>query len=173
VRRTPALAILLVLAAGCGRGAATVPPGAIAVVGGRPVPRSALDDQLAQSRRVYAARGQDFPKQGTDAYRRLRDNAVRLLVDRTQLELAAQKLGIAISPGQVDARLRRFKQSAFGGSEARYRARLRATGMTDADLRRATLDELLVAALERKSPSALKKHLSVSYAKGLAPADGG
>ena len=54
-----------------------------------------------------------------------------------------------IRPAQVDARLRRFKRTAFGGSEARYRARLRAIGMTDADVRRATRDELLVAALQR------------------------
>ena len=79
---------LIVVTAGCGQDRATVPPGAIAVVGDRSVPRSALDAQLAQSRRAYAARGQDFPKPGTDSYRRLQDNAVRLLVDRTRLELA-------------------------------------------------------------------------------------
>ena len=78
---------LIVVTAGCGQDRATVPPGAIAVVGDRSVPRSALDAQLAQSRRAYAARGQDFPKPGTDSYRRLQDNAVRLLVDRTLAKL--------------------------------------------------------------------------------------
>lgn len=166
-------AVLLLAAAGCGHDGAAVPAGAIAVVGDRPVPASALDAQLAQSRRAYAARGQMFPKAGTDAYRRLRDNAVRLLVDRTQLELAAQKLGIAIGRAQVDARLRRLEQTSFGGSEARYRARLRAVGMTEADMRRAIRDELLVAALEQAKSSSLEKPLSVSYAKGFAPAAGG
>lgn len=173
MRRIALVAALLVVAAGCGHDRATVPPGAIAVVGDRAVPRSALDAQIAQSRRAYAARGQAFPKLGTDAYRRLRDDAVRLLVDRTQLELAAQKLGIVIRPDQVDARLRKLKQTAFGGSEARYRARLRAVGMTNADVRRATRDELLVAALQRANPSALEKVLPVSYATGLAPAANG
>jgi hypothetical protein len=173
MKRFALLAALVVVAAGCGHDRATVPPDAVALVGDRPVLRSSLDDQLGQSRRAYATRGQTFPKPGTDAYRRLQDNAVRLLVDRTRLELAAQKLGIAIRPAQVDARLRRFKQAAFGGSEARYRARLRATGMTDADLRRATRDELLVAALEKTDPSALEKPSSVSYGKGFAPAANG
>jgi len=171
VKRAALLGALIVVAAGCGQDRVTVPPGAIAVVGDRPVPRSVLDAQLAQSRRAYAARGQEFPKPGTDAYRRLRDNAVRLVVERIQLELAAQKLGLVIRPDQVDARVQRFKLTTFGGSEARYRARLRTIGMTDADVRRATRDELLVAALEKKKPSALRKLLPVSYAKGFAPAD--
>jgi hypothetical protein len=173
MRRFVLLAALLAAAAGCGQGGTTVPPGAIAVVGDRAVPRSALDAQLAQSRRAYAARGQAFPKLGTAAYRSLQDNAVRLVVDRTRLELAAQKLGITIRPLQVDARLRQLEQNAFGGSKARYRARLRATGMTDADVRRATRDELLAAAVEKAKPSALEKPLSVSYANGFAPADDG
>jgi hypothetical protein len=173
MRRFVLLAALLVAPAGCGSGSTTVPTGAIAVVGDRAVPLRALDGQLAQSRRAYAARGQAFPNPGTAAYRRLRDNAVRLVVDRTRLELAAQKLGIAIRPAQVDARLRQIEQTAFGGNEARYRARLRALGMTDADVRRATRDELLVAAVEKAKPSALEKPLSVSYAKGFAPAAGG
>lgn len=171
MKRVALLATVVVVAAGCGHDSATVPAGAIALVGGRPVPRSALDTVLAQSRRAYAAHGQAFPKQGTDAYRKLQDNAVRLLVDRTRLELAAQKLGIVIRPAQVDARLRRLKQSAFGGSEVRYRARLRATGMTDDNLRQAIRDDLLVTALQKADPSVLKKPLSVSYAKGFAPED--
>jgi SurA-like N-terminal domain len=173
MRRVAPLAALLVVAAGCGHDGAIVPPGAVAVVGKRPVPRSALDAQLAQSRRAYAARGQAFPKPGTEAHRRLQDKAVRLLVDRTRLELAAQTVGIVIRPAQVDARLRRFKRTAFGGSEARYRSRLRAIGMTDPDVRRATRDELLAAALQRAKPSALEKLLPVSYATGFAPAANG
>ena len=173
MRRFALLGALLVVAAGCGHDSATVPAGAIALVGGRPVPRSALDAQLAQSRRAYAGRGQAFPRTGTASYRRLQENAVRLVVDRTRLEVAAQKLGIVIRPGQVGARLRRFKQAAFGGSEARYRARLRATGMTDADMRRAIRDELLITALEQTDPAALQKPLSISYAKGFDPAADG
>ncbi len=173
MKRVALLAALLVVAAGCGHDSASVPPGAVAVIGDRPVPQSALDAQLVQSRRAYAARGQVFPKAGTEAYRRLQDNAVRLLVDRTRLELAAQRIGIVIRPAQVEARLRRFKRTAFGGNETRYRARLRATGMTDADVRRATRDELLVAALQRANPSVLEKLLPVSYARGFAPAASG
>jgi hypothetical protein len=172
VKRISALVALLLAAAGCGGGTA-VPAGAVALVGDRPVPRSALDAQLAQTRRAYSARGQVFPKPGTEAYRRLQDNAVRLVVDRTRLELVAQALAIAVGPARVDARLRQFKRTEFGGSEARYRARLRAVGMTDAELRRATRDELLVDAVEKADPSALKKPLSVSYAKGFAPAADG
>jgi hypothetical protein len=45
--------------------------------------------------------------------------------------------------------------------------------MTDADVRRAARDELLVTAVRRASPSALEKLLPVSYATGFAPAANG
>ena len=43
--------------------------------------------------------------------------------------------------------------------------RLRASGLTDADVRRATRDELLVAALQRADPSALEKRLTGSLTR--------
>ena len=163
--------VLIVAAAGCGGGGSSVPDSAIAVVADETVPVAAFDAQMAQTRRAYRAQGRPFPAQGSASYERLKAGAVRLLVERTQLELVARKHGIEIQPAQVERRLRSFKQTTFAGSEARYRARLRLVGMTGAEVRRALRVELLVAALKRADPAALKTRLPVVYAKEFAPAN--
>jgi parvulin-like peptidyl-prolyl isomerase len=72
---------------------------------------------------------------------------VRLLVERAQLEQKAPGLGVNIDDSLVAARLLQLKRDAFGGSDARYRARLREERMTDADVRSALRAELLSAAV--------------------------
>ena len=167
-----ALALLAALVlVGCGNEAG-VPPSAIAVVCGRQISRAALAAQIDHARRSYEAAGRPFPAPGTAAYEHLRAITVRLLVERAELDIEADRLGIAITPAQVDARLGRFKQSAFHGSERLYRQRLREQRTTDAEVRAGIRDELLAAAL-RKAGAEVPKPLNVRYAKGFAPTDGG
>ena len=166
------LALLAVLTlAGCGNEAG-VPPSAIAVVGGRPVSRAAFAAQIDQARRSHAASGRTFPAPGTPGYEYLKAIAVRILVERAELDIQADRLGIAITPAQIEARLGRFKQSAFRGSERLYRQRLREQRTTDAEVRAGIRDELLAAAL-RNAGAEVPKPLKVRYAKGFAPLDGG
>jgi hypothetical protein len=160
-RLAPLLAVVAL--AGCGHSAETVPAGAIAVVGDRTIPRAALDAELTRARRAYAARGQAFPARGTPAYERIKEAAVRFLVDRARLELEAQHAGVVISATKVDARLRRLKRTTFGGDETRYRAQLRTTGMTDSEVREAIRAQLLVAALRGKRTTSPQ----VAYAPGF------
>ena len=170
------LAVLgaLVLVVGCGGTHTAVPATAIAVVGDRSIPRAEFEAQMSQARRVFRAQGKPFPALGTPEYDRLEDTAVRLLVERKQMSMAALRLGILPRVmNQVEPALRRFKETTLGGSEARYRERLRQTGMTDQDVREAITDQLLASALKRAKALPLKKPLSVSYAKGFAPADDG
>jgi SurA N-terminal domain len=165
-RLAPLLAVLAL--AGCGgHSSQTVPPGAIAVVGDHTIPRAALDAELARAERAYQARGQAFPARGTQAYRQLEDAAVRVLVDRVRLEVEAQRAGIAVPEARVDERLRRLKQTAFGGDQKRYRAQLRSTGMTEADVREAIRTQLLADALKDRPG----KPPRVAYAAGFEPSD--
>jgi len=160
--------------AGCGGKQAAVPAGAIALVGGTPIPRADFQAQMNQARRAFRVQGKSFPAPGTPEYDGLRDTAVRLLVERKQMSLAARRLGILPRVlAQVEPALRRFKQTTLGGSEARYRERLRQTGMTDEDVREAITDQLLASALKRANAWPPKKLLPVSYAKGFAPGDDG
>ncbi len=135
------------LAAGCGHDARSVPRSAIAVVGDRTITRAEFESLIAQARSSYRSRKRAFPAEGTRAYGDLKKAAVRLLVERAQIEQKARGLGVEIDDRAVGARLLRLKQDAFGGSEERYRARLREEGMTDADVRSAVRAELLSAAV--------------------------
>jgi len=170
MRRTPALLAALALV-GCGNEAG-VPPSAIAVVGGRQISRAAFAAQIAQARRSYEAAGRTFPAAGTPAYERVRASTVRLLVERAELDIEADRLGIAITPAQVDARLSRFKQSTFRGSERLYRLRLREQRTTDAEVRAGIRDQLLAEAL-RAAGAEVPKPMKVRYARAYAPSNGG
>jgi hypothetical protein len=167
MRRLTLVALVLVVA-GCGGHEQSVPPGAIAVVGDRAITRADFDAELARARRAYSARGRPFPEAGTPAHEQLKDAAVRVLVDRAQLELDAQHAGIVVTAAQIDRRLRRFKQRTFGGDESHYRDQLRRTGLTEADVRRAIRAELLAAALG----GVASRPANVVYAPGFEPSGG-
>lgn len=143
LRRLPLLLALLALAACGGPGKPAVPDGAVAVVGDETIPRAELDTLLRQARRTYDSQGRVFPKAGTQEYETLKGQAMRVLVERAQLEQKADDLGVDVREAEVDARLARLKRDYFGGSEQRYRERLREQGMTEAQVRVAVRDELL------------------------------
>jgi hypothetical protein len=163
-----AVLVLVLLATACGGHARSVPSGAIAVVGTEAIPRASLDAELARAKRAYAARGQPFPQPDTDAYRRAQDSAVALLVDRARVEIEAKQARVAIDPVEVDARLRRFKQTTFGGDERRFREQLRRSGLTEADVRAAIRTELLADKLRGVHTTAPE----VVYAPGFEPLSG-
>ena len=134
-------------AAGCGHDSPAVPASAIAVVGDRTIARSEFDALMAQSKDSYRRSGRTFPAPGTPAYGALKDSAVRLLVERAELEQKAPGLGVTIDDGQVENQRKLLIEQTFGGSEATYRARLRAVGMTDAQVRDALRAQLLSEAV--------------------------
>jgi len=141
------LALASALAAGCGHDTLSVPKAAIAVVGDRTITRAQFDELMSQARQSYAGRGRPFPAAGTRAYAELKAIAVRLLVERTELEQKAPGLGVTIAGSQVEARRRLLIEDTFGGDDDRYRARLRAERMTDAQVRSALRAQLLSEAV--------------------------
>ena len=148
-----AVVVLVLLATGCGDHAAKVPPGAVALVGNRPILRSALEVEIARA-------GHNGP-----VTKDVRAAALAVLVDHARLELEAAAAHVSIDPAKVEARLQEFKRSAFGGNEARYREQLRQTGMTDADIRADIRWQLLADALSGKQVQAP----DVTYAPGYEP----
>jgi hypothetical protein len=143
------LALASALAAGCGHDPLVVPKSAIAVVGDRTITRAQFGELMAQARRSYAVRGRPFPVPGTRAYAELKTTAVRLLVERAELEQKAPGLGVTIDDSQVEARRTLLIEGTFGGDDGRYRARLREEGMTDAQVRSALRAQLLTDAISQ------------------------
>jgi foldase protein PrsA len=124
-----------------------VPPDAIALVAGEPLPKADFDRNLARAKRSYAQTKRSFPKPGTAAYWRLRDQLVRFLVQRVEFRQKAAQMGIAVTDAQVDARIADLKKRYFGGSDKKFNTQLRKSGLTMADLREDIRAQLLNEAI--------------------------
>jgi parvulin-like peptidyl-prolyl isomerase len=124
-----------VLAAGCGGGddqsAPDVPADAVAVVGGRPIPKTDYDRLLAQAEATYKQRKQDFPVAGTPEYAALRTAIVKSLVEQTEFEIGAEELDVEVTDEEVQKELDNLKQQFFQGDEDAYLAELEKQGLTE------------------------------------------
>ena len=141
VRLLPLLLLLAVtvVAAGCGGGGGgsnSVPSGDIALVGSDPITKQQYDNLLAAAQSQYKARKQAFPKVGTTAYKTLSDQAVSYLVQEAELEQKAKQLGIKPATVQagVQKQIKKIKTQTFHGNEKLYKAQLKASGLTEAQL---------------------------------------
>jgi parvulin-like peptidyl-prolyl isomerase len=139
--RTVALVAALALgvaAAGCGGDdgeTAEVPEGAIAVVGEREIPKAEYDRLVAQAKKTYEARDQEFPAAGTPEFAQLRNAIVRSLVEQAEFEIAAEELEVEVSDADVEKRLTELKEQFFEGDEKKYEAELENQGLTDEQVR--------------------------------------
>src|SRR6188472_3780515 len=115
-----ALAVLTVVAAGCGD-TDEVPQDAVAVVDGTPISKSTLDELLTRTKKTYAAQKRQFPKAGTPEYQSLQTQAVAFLVQRAEYAREADKLGV--------------KKQYCGGNQKKFEAGLKAQSYTLAALR--------------------------------------
>ena len=129
-----ALAVLTVVAAGCG-GTDEVPPDAVAVVDGTPISKSTLDELLTRTKKTYAAQKRQFPKAGTPEYQSLQTQAVAFLVQRAEYAREADKLGVKVTDAQIQQKVDGVKKQYFGGNEKKFEAGLKAQSYTLAALR--------------------------------------
>src|SRR4029078_12684493 len=95
-----ALAVLTVVAAGCGD-TDEVPQDAVAVVDGNPISKSTLDELLTRTKKTYAVQKRQFPKAGTQEYQSLQTQAVAFLVQRAEYAREADKLGVKVTDAQI------------------------------------------------------------------------
>jgi parvulin-like peptidyl-prolyl isomerase len=131
------LALIALPAVACGSSeeAKTVPPGAVALVGDKPIEKADLDRLLAQAKANYEAQKQDFPAVGTPDYQSLRSSLLRGLVQQAQWEQAGADMGVKVSDQEVDTRLAALKQQYFKGDEEKYKTALEKQGLTEESLR--------------------------------------
>jgi parvulin-like peptidyl-prolyl isomerase len=131
------LALIAVPVAACGGSddTKTVPPGAVALVGDKPIEKAELDRLLAQAKANYEVRKQDFPEVGTPDYQSLRGTLLRGLVQQSQWEQAGAAMGVKVSDQEVDTQLAAFKQQYFKGDEEKYKTELEKEGLTEESVR--------------------------------------
>jgi foldase protein PrsA len=108
------LALVALLAAGCGGGGGSngsVSNDSVASVGGTQISKSTFNALMAVAFAKYKAQGQADPKVGTPAYTQLRDQAVSFLVQEQELQQEGKKLGVSVTPTDVQTRLTQIKKS--------------------------------------------------------------
>ena len=139
-------AVVLLVAACGGGGAKDVPPNAVAVVGDESITKNSWDALIDQTRRNFKATKRAFPKDGTADLANLKSNATQFLIQASEYEQEAKKLGITVTDKDVDNRLAQIKKNYYANPtgqkaataaeiEQRYQQALKQQGFTDKEVR--------------------------------------
>jgi parvulin-like peptidyl-prolyl isomerase len=138
--------VALLVAACGGSSPKNVPSDAVAVVGDKSIPKSDWDALIEQTRRNFNATKKSFPKPGSVELANLKSNATQFLIQSSEYQQEADKLGVEVSDKDVDARLDQIKKQYYGNPpgqptatkeqmEKRYQAALKQQGFTDEEVR--------------------------------------
>ena len=141
-----ALAVLTVLAAGCGD-TDEVPSDAVAVVDGTPIQKATLDGLLTRTKKTYAAQKRQFPKAGTSEYQALQTQAVAFLVQRAEYAREADKLGVKITDAQIQKKIDEVRKQYFGGDQKKFEQGLKEQSYSIAALRQDARADLVNAGI--------------------------
>jgi len=160
------LALVAVLAAGCGGGggSSAVPADSIAKVNGTDITKTTFNALLTVAFARYQSQGQAPPKVGTPAYSQLRDQAVSFLVQEEELTQEGNKLGVAVSQKDIDARLALIRKTYYHNSEKQLEAALTKDHINLAELEQYNLRPTL---LSEKLEAKVTKNIKVSSAAAL------
>jgi foldase protein PrsA len=143
------LALVLSFSACGGGGTASLDSTDVAVVGPDHITKAQFDDLLKRAKATYKSQGRPFPKAGTADYQGVKNQAIQYLVQRAEYEQKADSLGVKVDEKKVDARLKQIKQQYFGGDDKKYKAALKAQGLSETDvrldIRQRLLSELILA----------------------------
>jgi foldase protein PrsA len=153
------LALVAVLAAGCGGGgsSSSVPADSVAKVGSTPITKSTFNELMNVAFARYKAQNQAPPKVGTPAYTALRDQAVTFLVQEQELQQEGQKLGVTVTQKDLDARLGLIRKTYYHGNESKLEGALKKDDITLVELEQYNLrPTLLSEMLQAKVTSNIK-----------------
>jgi foldase protein PrsA len=170
VRFVPLLALLAValLAAGCGGGGGSqsVPSDDIALVNSAPITKAEYDQLIALAKSQATAQHQPVPKVGTTAYKSMSDRVVAYLVAVTEYAQKGKQLGVTdakVNAG-VEKQLDKIKKVTFHGNKKLYESQLKASGLTEDQLKYELHGQVLAQDVFNKvtgklkvTPAAIKK----------------
>ncbi len=154
------LAVLVLVAAGCGGSDTSVPSNAVAVVDGTEIGKADLDALIGRAKKSYVAQKRDFPKAGTAEFQSLQTQAVAYLVQRTEYQKEAESLKLSVSDKEVDDRVAQVKKTYFSNDQKKLDKQLVDQGYTTATFREDIRSQLL----SEKIYNAVTKDVSVTDA---------
>jgi parvulin-like peptidyl-prolyl isomerase len=137
---------VLVVAACGGGGSQSVSGDSVAAVGDQQITKAQWDALIAQTKRNFLATKRKFPAPGTVDYANLKTNATQFLIQGSEYQQEADKLGVKVTDQDVNARLDQIKKQYYGNPagqkqatpaqmETRYQAALKQQGFTDEEVR--------------------------------------
>lgn len=160
-------AAVVVVAAGCGGGSSNngVPKGDIATVAGVPITKAQFDKVLVQYNASAVAAGQPPLKCCDAAYwTGVQSKIVPYLIQRTEFEQQAHKLGAVVTPKDIDAAIDKIIKQYFKGSRKAFLKAIKKQGSKLADVR----DTVGLNVLQQKVTDKLTAGIKVSNADALA-----
>src|SRR5437588_7068274 len=160
-------AAVLAVAAGCGGSSSSngVPKGAVATVDGKPITKTQFDTALDQYNRSAVHAGQKGVKCcGSDYQAVVQTKIVPYLVQRTEFEQQAKKLGAVVAPKDVDAAITKIVKQYFGGSQKKFLDAIKKQGSTLTEVR----DTVGLNVLQQKVTAKLTAGVKITNAEALA-----
>jgi foldase protein PrsA len=161
-------AALVGIAAGCGgsdSSSSGVPKGVVAVVAGRPITQAQLDKTVAQYNRSAVKAKQRAIKPGTDEYTStVQQKIIPYLVQLAEFEQQAKKLGVTVTPKEVDKQLDSVVKQYFHGKKSDLIAAARKQGSTMAEVR----DTIRLNVLQSKVTQKITAGIHVTDAEAKA-----
>jgi parvulin-like peptidyl-prolyl isomerase len=159
---------LVLVAAACGGGGSeSVSANSVAVVGDQQITKAQWDALIAQTKRNFAATKRKFPAPGTVDLANLKTNATQFLIQSSEYQQEADKLGIKVDDKKIDQRLDQIKKQYYGNPagqkqatpaqmEKRYQAALKQQGFTDEEVRQGIKLQLVRELVYNKVTSDVK-----------------
>lgn len=161
---------LALLATSCGgSGPRSVPSDAVAVVGDGTITQAEWNALLEQTRHNFEATKRKFPAPGSVDYANLKTNATQFLIQSSEYEQEAKKLGVKVTDQDVENRLQQIKKQYYGNPagqkpatqaqmDKRYQQALKQQGFTDKEVRAGIKQQLI----REKVFNAVTKDVKVS-----------
>jgi parvulin-like peptidyl-prolyl isomerase len=150
------LALVLLVAAGCGGGSGSVPNDSVAVVGSDDITKSDFNFLITGAKHQAAAAKATFPKPGTAEFKTLQDKAMAYLVQESELEQKGKSLGVEVTDKDVDKQIQQIKKQYFNGDQKTFDTQLKQQGFTLPLLKVYQKGNLLSAKLYKKVTSDVK-----------------
>jgi foldase protein PrsA len=149
------------IATGCGGedgvlGLGGIPDDAFCTVGGADVKTKEFDTLVSGAKKQYEDNGRDFPKKGSDEYKKLSSEAVSFLVKRELIRSEADRQGVKVTDKDVNKALKDLQEQYFQGDAKKYKEELKRTGYTEARVKADLKDQAISTKLNKKITDDIK-----------------